>query len=466
MRFIEEFTSVHIMRNQVTTAEELEKFLTEHPDTECVDAIFIDLCGIVRGKRYPLGDVKKLFAAGLQIPYSIYLLDVTGMSSDACGRGFSDGDPDGTAVPIPNTLVSVPWSERPSAQVLMTMNDDQGNPSIVDPRNVASAILERFAELKLHPILAFELEFYLLDQLRDAQGRPQAPISPLTGQRESTTQVYGLTELGGFSGFFHDVEQASKLQRVPATVATSEFAPGQYEINLRHEASPLAAADHCALLRNIVKCVARRHDMEATFMSKPFIDQTGNGMHVHMSLVDEEGHNVFDNNTEPGSEFLRQVIAGMQAIQAEAMAIFAPNINAYRRFGPNLYVPVNKSWSVNNRSTAYRIPIGPGESRRIEHRIAGADANPYLVLSALLAGAHYGLVNKLDPGPASEGNASENVDPDLPLDWESALTALEQSKVMSSYLGREYTDLYCATKRQEMKSFNQHVSPREFDWYL
>ena len=454
------------MRNQAATVEELEKFLVEYSDTEFVDAIFIDLCGIVRGKRYPRSDAKKLFTAGLQIPYSIYLLDVTGMNSDACGRGFSDGDPDGTAMPIPNTLAPVPWSESPSAQVLMSMNDDDGNPSMVDPRNVAAAVLERFGELKLHPILAFELEFYLLDKNRDAQGRPQAPISPLTGQRESTTQVYGITELGGFSGFFRDVEQASKLQCVPATVATSEFAPGQYEINLRHEASPLEAADHCALLRNIIKCVAQRHGMEATFMSKPFIDQTGNGMHVHLSLVDGDGHNVFDNNTESGSEVLRQVIAGMQAIQAEAMAIFAPNINAYRRFGPNLYVPVNKSWSVNNRSTAYRIPIGPGESRRVEHRIAGADANPYLVLSALLAGAHYGLVNKLDPGPASEGNASENVDPDLPLDWGKALTTLEQSNVMSSYLGHEYTDLYCATKREEMKSFNQHISPREFNWYL
>lgn len=445
---------------------ELEQLLDEHPDTQYVDAVFIDLCGFVRGKRYPRGEFEKLFRSGMQIPYTIYLLDVTGANTDPGGRGFSDGDPDGTAVPVPGTLVPVPWSQQPGAQVLMTMLDEHGAPSMIEPRNVALRAAERFEELGLCPVVAFELEFYLLDTQRDAEGRPQPAISPATGQREKSTQVYGITELGSFSAFFQEVEEAAAAQKVPATVATSEFAPGQYEINLRHVESGIVAADHCALLRNVVECVAEKHRMNATFMSKPFVDQTGNGMHVHLSLLDREGRNVFDDGTAQGSETLRHAIGGLAATLSESMAIFAANVNAYRRFAPNLFVPVTKSWAMNNRSVAFRIPVGPGKDRRIEHRVAGADANPYLVLAALLAGAHHGIVNRLDPGPPATGNAGAQLDPDIPFNWGGALERLRRAQVLPGYVTQEYIDLYCATKRNEMAKFNKHVSRLEYDWYL
>jgi len=457
------------MNEKVTTAsvEELEQYLGEHPETQHVDAIFIDLCGFVRGKRYPVAEAEKLFTSGLQIPYSVYLLDVTGANSDPCGRGFSDGDPDGTALPIPGTLVPVPWSERPGAQVLMTMFDQQGRPCMVEPRNIALQVAARFHELGLRPVVAFELEFYLIDPKRDAEGRPQPVVSPATGEREKSTQVYGMEELGAFSAFFEEVEAACLAQHVPATVATSEFAPAQYEINLKHMEPAVVSADHCALLRHIVKCVARRHGMQATFMSKPFPDETGNGMHLHLSLLDAEGRNVFDDRDEPtGSRLMRHAVGGMQATMADATGIFAPNLNAYRRFGPNLFVPVSKSWGVNNRSVAFRIPGGPGKDRRIEHRVAGAEANPYLVLAAVLAGAHHGIANALDPGPPSDGNAGAEVDPELPLGWERALERLGRSEILRGYLGHEYLRLYCATKHNEMASFNAHISPLEYEWYL
>ncbi|NIR29427.1 MAG: glutamine synthetase [Gammaproteobacteria bacterium] len=455
-------------RGQLATAgpEELERFLAEHPDTQFVDAVFIDLCGFVRGKRYPRAEAEKLFNSGLQIPYSVYLLDVTGANLDPCGRGFSDGDPDGTALPLSGTLAPVPWSSRPGAQVLMTLLDQGGRPCTAEPRNIALRVAERFRELGLRPVTAFELEFYLIDRERDADGRPQPVISPATGEREKSTQVYGIEELGAFSGFFDDVEAACLAQRVPATVTTSEFAPAQYEINLRHMEPPITSADHCALLRNIVKTIAKQHGMEATFLSKPFPDETGNGMHVHLSLLEESGRNVFDDGTANGSELLRHAVGGLQATMAEGMALFAPNINAYRRFGPNLFVPVTKSWGFNNRSVAFRIPGGPGKDRRIEHRVAGAEANPYLVLAAVLAGAHHGIVDRLDPGPPSTGNAGAETDPDLPLSWEKALERLEGSDILRAYFGDEYVRLYCATKRKEMERFNAHVSPLEYEWYL
>jgi len=445
---------------------EHEQFLLAHPDIRHLDAVIVDLCGIVRGKRYPREQVGKLYRHGFPLPYSVYLLDVTGTSSDPCGRGFSDGDPDGVCVPVPGTLVPVPWAEAPRAQVLMTMVDGDGRPALVDPRNVAARALERFRALDLNPVVAFELEFYLIDRERDAGGRPQLPLSPLTGRREHTTQVYGIEELDGFAGFFEEVERACEVQKVPATVATSEYAPGQYEVNLLHVDDALAAADHCALLRHIVKRVARRHGVEATFMSKPFPELTGNGMHVHLSAVDGAGENVFGASDPLGSRSLAHAVGGMVATMADAVAICAPNANAYRRFGPNLFVPVTKSWGANNRSFAFRIPAGPPESRRIEHRLAGADANPYLVLAAVLAGAHHGLSKRLDPGPAWSGNACLEADPDLPLAWEPALERLQRSTLMAEYLTREYLDLYCATKRGELERFHEHLSPLEYAWYL
>jgi glutamine synthetase len=445
---------------------ELASFLRAHPRVDHVDACLVDVCGIIRGKRYPRADLEKLFRSGLQFPYSSYLLDVTGNCADPCGRGISDGDPDGLCLPIPGTLAPTPWVGDSAAQVLVSMRDGEGGPAMVEPRNVAAAVCERFAELALHPVAAFELEFFLLDEVADANGRPQPPLSPLTGLRDESTQVYGVDEVNGFADLFSDMERAAVAQRLPASVTTAEFAPGQYEINLKHVDNPLAAADHCALLRHMVKGVARRRGLRATFMPKPFADCSGNGMHVHMSLLDEDGRNVFDDGSAEGSDVLKHAIGGMLATLPDAMAVFAPSINGYRRFQPRLYVPVTKSWGIDNRSVALRIPAGPSASRRFEHRVAGADANPYLVLAVLLAGIHYGLTEKIDPGPLWSGSACEEADPDIPFDLLPALARLRGSRVLKSYLGEAYVDLYCATKAAEHASFLDHVSPREYQWYL
>ena len=445
---------------------ELAAFLEAHPLVDHVDACLVDVCGIVRGKRYPRADLERLFRAGLQFPYSTYLLDVTGDCADPCGRGISDGDPDGICLPIPGTLVLTPWVGESAAQVLVTMAEQDGTPAMMEPRNIAAAVYRRFAELGLTPVIAFELEFFLLDEVADANGRPQAPLSPLTGLRDESTQVYGVDEVNGFAQLFADVEHAAIAQNLPASVTTAEFAPGQYEINLRHVDSPLLAADHCALLRHMVKGVARRRGMRATFMPKPFADCSGSGMHVHMSLLDEDGRNVFDDGSVDGGEMLKHAIGGMLATMGDAMAVFSPGINGYRRFGPRRYVPVTKSWGIDNRSVALRIPAGSSASRRFEHRVAGADANPYLVLAVLLAGIHYGLTGKVDPGPIWSGSACEEVDENIPFDLLSALACLGGSDILKSYLGETYVKLYCATKEAEYASFLDHITPREYQWYL
>lgn len=445
---------------------ELAAFLDAHPEVDHVDACLVDVCGIIRGKRYPRGDLEKLFRSGLQFPFSTYYLDVTGHCADPCGRGISDGDPDGLCLPLPGTLVPTPWIGPSAAQVLVTMTAGDGTPARVEPRNVAAAVLERLRALEFTPTIAFELEFFLLDESADGEGRPQPPVSPLTGLRDESTQVYGVDEVHGFADLFGDVERASAAQHVPASVTTAEFAPGQYEINLRHVDAPLKAADHCALLRHMVKGVARRRGVRATFMPKPFPGRAGNGMHVHMSLRDASGHNVFDDGSAAGSETLRHAIGGLLVTMADAMAVFAPSINSYRRFGPRLYVPVTKSWGVDNRSVAIRIPAGPPASRRFEHRVAGADANPYLVLAVLLAGIHHGITERIDPGPLWSGSACEELDEDIPFELPRALARLRASDILRDYLGEDYVALYCATKEAELASFLDEITPREYVWYL
>ena len=445
--------------------DELTDFLRQHPDTRFVDAVFVDLCGIVRGKRAPRSECRKIFDDGMQIPYSIYLLDVTGSNSDPCGRGFSDGDPDGTAVPLAATLAPQPWLQTPGAQVLMTMLDGNGCPYPFEPRNVAAAVVERFTRDGLRPVVAFELEFYLFDTAADVSGAPRPPLPPGSARRDDATQVYGMDELDRYGAFFRDVEEACAAQQVPASVASAEFAPAQYEINLRHVDDPLRAADHCALLRHVVKQVARRHGMSASFLSKPFTALTGSGMHLHLSLLDRDGANLFDDDCGSGAA-LRHCLGGLMDTMFDGFGIFAPNVNGYRRFRPNSFVPVARSWGRNNRSVAFRIPAGDGAARRIEHRVAGADANPYLVLAAVLAAMHHGLERALDPGAPSAGNAGESVDPELPRELGTALDVLQRSPVLGAYLGREYLELYCAIKRNELRAFGERISGLEYQWYL
>jgi len=445
---------------------ELAAFLQARPRVDHVNACLVDICGIIRGKRYPRADLERLFRSGLQFPYSTYLLDVTGHCADPCGLGISDGDPDGMCLPIPGTLVPTPWAGESAAQVLVTMSEGDDIPAMMEPRNVAASVYRRFAELGFKPVIAFELEFFLLDEVADASGRPQPPISPLTGLRDESTQVYGVEEVTGFSDLFSEIEAAATLQNIPASVTTAEFAPGQYEINLKHVDAPLAAADHCALLRHMVKAVARRRGLRATFMPKPFPECSGNGMHVHMSLLDGDGHNIFDDGSVEGSALLKHAIGGLLATMPDAMAVFAPSINGYRRFAPRLYVPVTKSWGIDNRSVALRIPAGAPASRRFEHRVAGADANPYLVLAALLAGIHHGLTEEIDPGPLWQGSACEEADADIPFELTAALARLRASAILKSYLGERYVELYCATKQAELTRFMDHITPREYQWYL
>jgi glutamine synthetase len=448
-------------------ANELQDYLRAHPETRFVDALYVDLNGFIRGKRYPADKAGKLYSSGMQMPEAHYILYATGDSVDPCGRGFSDGDPDCVTFPVPGSLAPVPWAEEPRAQLLMTQARSERPPHFVDPRQILRQVVERFAATGLKPVMAFELEFYLFDPEPDAQGRPQSPVLPGSRQRLATMQTNSMEELDAVGSFIAEVDQACRAQHIPSSVACTEFATAQYEINLDHVDDPVLAADHAILQRRAIKAVALRHGMRASFMSKPYLDRNGSGTHIHISLLDKADRNVFDDGSALGSATLRHAVGGLQAAMVEAMAICSPNLNAFRRYGPNRFVPVNKSWGAQNRSVAFRIPGGPAKARRIEHRVAGADANPYLVAAALLASIQHGIENKLDPGqPAEQRNVSGEVDPDLPFDWMAAVDRLDQGTILRQAIHPLYLQIYAAVKRGEHEQLMSEIIPREYAWYM
>lgn len=448
-----------------------------HPDLEAlagkvagikyVDAIFPDLHGYIRGKRFPFDEADKIYTSGVQIPDSSFFLDPQGDCGDPCGRGFSDGDPDSTLRAVPGTACHMPWGTGEGAQVLMELYHDDGTPNLVDPRQLAATAVKKFDSLGFGLSIAFELEFYLIDDKLDDQGRPCFPGFTAHDAQWLGTQVYSLEDLDRQHKYLTGVQDACRVQGIPASTTTSEYSPFQYEINLKHTHDPLSAADHCLLLRRVVKEVASTMGMRATFMAKPFATLSGSGMHIHLSLQDKAGKNVFRGEDELGSPTFKMAIGGLLESIPDMFAVFAPGRNSFRRFVPDLYVPVNRTWGFNNRSVAIRIPSGPDQARRLEHRIAGADANPYLVLVAILAGVHHGISNRIDAGkPEGSVNASGKVDESLPFEWEKSLLLFERSSFAERYFTREYVDLYCAIKRDEILKYRDYITDRDYQFYL
>jgi len=446
--------------------DEAATFLLQHPDVRWVDAMIPDICGIPRGKRIDVSALNKLYTSGIVLPGSTYALDILGNNVDSTGMGPQDGDPDFPCHPVPGTLAVVPWIGSQQAQVLMTMNDDKGEPWWLDPRHIVRRIADRIEELGYRAIVAIELEFYLLEQEPGEDGRPRPARSPVTGKKPSETQVYLMDELDAYAPILNDMVAVCREQNIPTDVATIEYAPGQFEINLHHTDDPVAACDHAMLQKRAIKGVAAKHGLNATFMARPFRQFSTSGTHVHLSLVDSQGRNVFDDGSARGSRIFRNAIGGLAKTMAEAMPIWAPNANSFRRITPTGWVPLAPSWGYNNRTVSLRVPGGPNTARRIEHRPAGADANPYLVMAAVLAGVHHGIVNTVDPGEPVEGNAAEKVEASLPAIWVDALRAFDCAKVLPDYFGADYWDVYSKLKWSEFHEFNDHISNLEYERLL
>jgi len=447
--------------------DELQKFLERYPDTQNLELLQPDMLGILRGKRVVRAEFAKPFTDGLNFCGATVLLDAKGLTFHRIDNGGRDGDPDAISTAVPGSLAPVPWAQVPTAQVLLAMNDSQGRPFFADPRQVFRQAARPLAEMGLTAVAATELEFYLLDSEGDRPS-PRVGRVPGTRHRQSGPQYGSMEDVEDADPFLAELYAVCKAQNIPAGATLKEFSPGQFEVNLHHVPNAELACDHAVLLKRAVKAIARKHGLGASFMAKPFAEWAGSSLHVHISLIDSAGKNVFAGTSggEPFSETLRHAIGGLAAAMPESMAIFAPTANSYRRYRPGVFVPLAPNWGRNHRGVALRIPLSGPEDTRVEHRPGGADANPYLVMAAILAGIHHGITNRCDPGPMVPQETVIEEKAELPVRWEAALDAFDAGMILPRYLGERYHTLYATCRREECDRFHSEISDRDYDWYL
>ncbi len=452
----------------IADPKEVKVFLAKHPEIQFFEIVFTNMAGVPRGKRLRRHEIEAVYANGRFLPGSILVNDITGQDVEATGLVWEDGDADRVARPIAGRLTPAPWLGADVAQIPMAMYELDGKPHDLDPRHVLKRVIDRFAEDGLVPVVACELEYYLVDARRTASGKIQLPPSPLTGDRATQHQVYGLREVEEASGFLRDLWASADAMGIPLEGAISEYAPGQLELTLKHHADALRAADDAVLYKRAAKGVALRHGCEATFMAKPFADLAGSGMHLHVSVNDKAGKNIFASDKPEGEPVLAHAVGGMKALLGDSMAIYAPNANSYRRFKANSYAPVAPTWGVNNRTVSFRVPAGAPNTRHIEHRVAGADAHPALALAALLAAVHHGITNKVDPGPAivGDGYAQAEGGEKIPTNWFAATDRFAESGLLKDYLGERFVRMYATVKRVEQDRFQGMIPDIDYDWYL
>lgn len=464
--------AIHIDIDRAVTT--VEQFLKTHPAVENIEFVVVDPSGVTRGKWAPVSALKKAFSSGVNFPLSLHGLDVWGNEVPDTNLHISSGDKDGFCVGVPTSLSAVPWGQSGGeacetakdaqvAQVILQMEDPDGKPFGGCARTILQNATARLKADGLQPVCAFELEFHLLKgdgsvfEIADDSGIADAQF------------MYGLDALAEKLPVFADIRKAATWADLPLDTIVKEAGPGQFEINLNHRNDPLRAADDVILLKRIVRECARMHDLTATFMAKPFLDQPGNGMHVHVSLLNEEGDNIFA--LPSGEEKLTHAAAGLVDTMMDMTLVFVNSRNGFRRMAPGSYAPTRANWGENNRSVAVRLPAAEGAARRLEHRVSGADANPYLVLASLLEGMRDGLQKASPPSlPALEGNAYEESTPNrgeaLPNAMADALVKFKSSAFAKQALGQDMVQILSAVKQAEIERFEQDMSALERQTYL
>ena len=447
---------------------EAEAFLKAHPDLVKVEMLLPRFCGALMGKWLPANMLPKLADGAVRLPRSTAALDIWGDDVPAVGIALEKGDPDGICMPVPGTLSMVPWASEPTAQVLVTMKDlVTGEDCGYDTRGTLARMQARFVEKGMTPVVATELEFYLIDGQTTATGHPQGPMVPGLGERLIGSQVYNMDVIAAFEPVLAEIYQACQIQNIPAETTISEFGPGQFEMNLLHVPSALEAADHCMLFKRVVRNVARKHGFDATFMAKPYAHSAGNGFHIHMSVQDEAGTNLFGGDSDvEANETLRHAIGGLLTHMRECQILYAPHANSYRRFLPESYAPTTPCWGYDHRAVAIRVPTAKGPAARLEHRVSGADANPYLVIASLLAGVLSGFDKECDPGTPIE--TLDDVAAKKPLTpiWQEAIASFGASSWAEEVFGPDFHICYTHSREAEERIVAATITDFECRTYL
>ncbi|NVO23452.1 glutamine synthetase family protein [Donghicola mangrovi] len=441
----------------------MKNWLRKHPMVRTIRVAAADLNGQARGKRVPSRFADKVVESGTRFPMSVMNLDIWGEDIDDSPLVFESGDRDGVLRPTERGFMPMPWLEAPTALLPLWMFHEDGRPFDGDPRQALRRVLERYEEKGLRPVVAVELEFYLID---DSGRSLQIPASPRSGKRRKAAEILSIRALDQFDAFFTDLYDACEAMDIPADTAISESGLGQFEINLMHTDDALRAADDAWLFKMLLKGLARRHGFAASFMAKPYEDYSGSGMHTHFSVVDKNGANIFDDGSQQGSNYLRHAVAGCLDAMADSTLIFAPHANSYERMIPGNHAPTSICWGYENRTAAVRIPSGDHRARRIEHRVAGGDVNPYLMIAAILGAAMNGIDDHAEPPEPITGNAYDQELPQVPNTWPDAVEAFAGSDVMARIFAPDLIRNYIATKRQEMFYMAELDAAEQMEIYL
>ena len=425
----------------------MDTWLSQHPDVRSIRVAACDLNGQARGKRIPTRFAGKIVEEGSRFPFSVLNLDIWGEDIEDSPLVFDSGDADGMLLPTERGYLPMPWLGTPTALLPVWMFHEDGRPFDGDPRQALARVKERYSAMGLTAVVATELEFYLID---DTGRMPRTVPSPHNGKRRTGSETLGLRALDAFDEFFTDLYDACEAMNIPADAAISEAGLGQFEINLMHVDDMLKAADDAWLFKLLVRGLARKHGFAASFMAKPYADYSGNGMHMHFSVLDENGDNIFDDGGPKGSERLQHAIAGCLNAMPGSMLILAPHANSYDRLVPGAHAPTKLCWGYENRTVAIRVPGGNPKARRIEHRVAGGDVNPYLLLSAVLGAALDGIAQKLTPPAPVTGNAYAHEAPELPATWQDALDIFQTDPAIARIFPQALIQNMAMTKRQEI----------------
>ena len=408
-----------------------------------------DLNGLMRGKRIPADQWPRICGSGNALAMSLFTMDMTCDVWETPVVGFANGFPDCHIFPM-HPPVAVPWEPGVAMCFARAEGMDHG-PLTVDPRQALLRQVERAAAIGIDLQVGTELEFYLLDP---DTGRP----------RDKGNDCYGLARAAELEPVLGPMRRELAEMGIPIEQSNPEYAAGQVEMNIRFD-SAMIAADRVVMFRSLVKQLAARHGLNATFMAKPFIDESGNGFHLHYSLW-SEGKNIFADAGKL-NDLGRHFLGGMQQRMAEASICGAATVNAYRRRQPLSFCPVNASWGLDNRTVALRVIEGSDSAVRIEKRDAGADCNPYLLMAADIAAGLDGIEGKTEPTTITTGNAYEdNSAPPIPLDLADAISLARNSEWLRDVLGADQHEIWLQQAERELAFFNQQVTPFETARYL
>ncbi len=438
-------------------------WLEDHPEIRTIRCGAVDLNGQARGKTMPARFATKLEQDGTRFPLSVLNLDIWGEDIDDSPLVFEAGDPDGVLRPTERGFVPIPYLDSPTALLPLWMYREDGRPYDGDPRHALARVVQRYKDLGLNPVVATEMEFYLVD---DSGKEIKVPRSPRSGKRRPGAEILSLRALEAFDQFFTELYDGCEEMNIPADTAISEAGLGQFELNLVHVDDALRAADDAWLFKMLVRGLARKHGFAASFMAKPYEEYAGNGMHMHFSVLDDDGKNIFDDGTAQGSPVLLNAIAGCLAALPPSSLIFAPHGNSYDRLVPDAHAPTGICWAYENRTAAVRVPGGSPKARRIEHRVAGGDVNPYLLIAAVLGGALIGIEDGMTPPPPISGNAYEIDVPQMPATWAEAIDAFETDPIMRRIFTDQLVENLVMTKRQELHYFAELTPEQQLDLYL